>query len=474
MIPFQFDHDFRRWVSAIVNPKLSLSLSRKFEIQIGTTLFETKPTKMSDRLRFSTVSTPCPPLPLHYNVGVKHHRHRLCRLSTQTQMIESSTDSGSINNNSDTSVTTTKDDESDDNDDDDDDHDDDIGSSDTGTDPDNDDKATTRNIDDYFGNVNLDDNDDSLELPPNPDIPAPKVRTPYPVVAPPTSGYVRSNRKVRRTNDASSVLANEKLVAKIMQNMKHRKIKSQNGSNNQSHRKHDEKSANDIQVRVLPDPLVSKTNRITTPTKDVAPETKIDHNITHDDDKNDDENNNDNNNNRNTVETVAKNESKGKNNKPKAIVMTLSEAIQMSIEQQKDLVEVSIDQEVPVVTISNWKGIAYQSAKTKKSNKGANAASTQVKEVTMHAGIATNDLQRKVNDVFKFLEKGHMCIVSIRISRKQNRENSNAAKDAVQRILPLLPEDKVEMVVPPEINPLQTMASFRVRGKKEITGGKKK
>ena len=271
-----------------------------------------------------------------------------------------------------------------------------------------------------------------------------------------------------------------------MSNIKQRKNKSQistgstspqkqqNGYNHKSSSNYydNDITADDIQVRVLPDPLLSKMNKIIESAKEVTSEIKMDNHMNSSDTTDDTDDENDA---AAAAAALAKtvHESAGKN-RPKPIVMTLSEAIKMSIEQQKDLVEVSIDQEVPVVTISNMKGIAYQTAKTKKTIKGTNAASSQVKEVTMQAGIATNDLQRKVNDIFKFLDKGHMCIVSVRVNRRQNRENSNAADDAIRRILPLLPEDKVEMVVPPEINPLRTLASFRVRGKKEVSTSKKK
>ena len=283
------------------------------------------------------------------------------------------------------------------------------------------------NYDEYFSNINVDDIT-SLELPPNPDIPPPKVRNWSPIAPTPTTNN-KQNQKSRNSQRAAAlnVLANDRLVTQIMKNLKQQHQKggttpSNNG--NQSNKM----TADGIQVRVVPDPLLVKLQKAmeneptSTSTKALPPQHK-------------------------------------------PMVMTLSEAIKMSIEQQKDLVEVSIDQEVPVVTISNMKGMAYQSAKSKKSSKGSNAASSQIKEVTMQAGIASNDLQRKVNDIFKFLEKGHMCTVSIRINRRQSRTNVNAPEDAIQRILPLFTaaEDQVEMVVPPEVNPLRTMVSFRVR-----------
>ena len=396
-------------------------------------------------------------------------RYRLDTFSTQAQIDDNTSHSGSIG----TEINNTGDEDVHVDDDDDDDF---AGDGETDRDDtlSNINKSETNssgtNIDEYLSRINVDD----LELPPNPDIPPPKVRTPYPIATPQSSqNRNKTNHKSKsNSHDTPSVLANERLVAKIMFNMKQRQNKAntksggsnsqaqqqQNGHHNQ-HSSRNQMTGHDIQVRVVPDPLLAKVNKPVVETKKQTVETKKgDHSAMddHDEHKNDDET---------SATTVS--DTAG-TNKPKTMVVALSVAIQMSIDQGKDLIEISIDQEVPVVTISNVKGLAYQSAKSKKTIKIANAASSQVKEVTMFAGIATNDLQRKVNDVLKFLEKGYMCIVTIRINRRQNRENSNAPENAIKRILPLLSDDKVEMVVPPEINPLRTMASFRVRGKKEI------
>jgi translation initiation factor IF-3 len=248
--------------------------------------------------------------------------------------------------------------------------------------------------------------DDNLTLPPNPDIPPPKKRVTYPIQPPPQQ---RQRNKVNKPSSTSTSLINDRLVAHLVLKRKH-----QGGT------------ANTIQVRVVPDPLFAKLK----PATDKGSE-PVD-----------------------------------KANKPKSAVMSLTEAIQLSVKEEKDLVEISLDQTVPVVTISNFSSISYQNNKAKKESKSATAVASQLKEVTMQAGIADNDLQRKVSDILKFTEKGYACAVSIRAGRKHTRVNENAAHDAVQRVLHLI-RDHVEMVLEPEISPSKNMAQFRVRSKKK-------
>jgi translation initiation factor IF-3 len=386
-------------------------------------------------------------LPLTRGIGLAKHRGNFSTLARVEDTTNTTTSSSTGNANSEDVVSALVDDNDDDDDEEEEDTadeengdlDEDVSDDEDVVDDSNDEdgqadndaiRSNRNNYDEYFSNINVDDIT-SLELPPNPDIPPPKVRNWSPIAPTPTTNN-KQNQKSRNSQRAAAlnVLANDRLVTQIMKNLKQHHQKGGTTPSNNGHQSN-KMTADGIQVRVVPDPLLVKiqkamenepTTATTTSTKALPPQHK-------------------------------------------PMVMTLSEAIKMSIEQQKDLVEVSIDQEIPVVTISNMKGMAYQSAKSKKSSKGSNAASSQIKEVTMQAGIASNDLQRKVNDIFKFLEKGHMCTVSIRINRRQSRTNVNAPEDAIQRILPLFTaaEDQVEMVVPPEVNPLRTMVSFRVR-----------
>lgn len=155
------------------------------------------------------------------------------------------------------------------------------------------------------------------------------------------------------------------------------------------------------------------------------------------------------------------------NNNKKSVVVSLAQAIQSAVDVQQDLIEISLEQDVPVVTISRVQAILYQSSKKAKTT-AANGHHKPLKEMTMQAGIADNDLQRKVLDLRKFLDKGHQCVVTVRAGRKHTWNNVDAAMQAIQRVLLLLP-DSVEMVKPPSINPEKNMGQFQVRAKKKIT-----
>jgi translation initiation factor IF-3 len=301
-------------------------------------------------------------------------------------------------------------------------------------------------------------NDDSLTLPHNPDIPPPKVRVPYPIAAPQRPR--QNNRNLpNRPDSTPSSLVNERLVTHIMSKMKFRRKGHERKTSHPKSSHQETISADSIQVRVVPDPLLIKQKDSTAmvrkdrddtaiPTDNILDFQGVAEVATSD------------------ATVPPKENDTASSKKPKSIVMSLAEAIQLSLDEGKDLVEISIDQEIPVVTISSLRGIAYQSSKAKKGSKVSATTSSQLKEVTMKAGIADNDLHRKVTEIMKFIEKGHACTVTVRAGRKFTRVNENAAHDAVQRVL-LLIHDKVEMVLAPEVSLSKNMAQFRVRAKKK-------
>lgn len=162
----------------------------------------------------------------------------------------------------------------------------------------------------------------------------------------------------------------------------------------------------------------------------------------------------------------------GETKKQATVVVSLTQAIQQALAANKDLVEISIDQDVPVVTIAKVSSIVYHNAKSAKkvgSNSSSSAASI-LKEVTMQPGIAGGDLQRKVNDILNFIDKGHSCTVTVRAGRRWTRDNENIVHESLERVMALLfhvekekEECRVEMAVPPEINEQKSMGKFQVR-----------
>lgn len=102
--------------------------------------------------------------------------------------------------------------------------------------------------------------------------------------------------------------------------------------------------------------------------------------------------------------------------KPTTTVMSLTDAVRKSIEVRKDLVEVNIAQEVPIIRLTELSSFLYHHSKkiaeTKKS-----AKVVPPKEVQFRSGIADGDLRRKVDQVIEHFANGYNCVVKLRSSR---------------------------------------------------------
>lgn len=156
------------------------------------------------------------------------------------------------------------------------------------------------------------------------------------------------------------------------------------------------------------------------------------------------------------------------NKKPEPVVMSLQEAIQRAVAQDKDLVAIALNQEIPVVTISRLESLQYQAEKVNKErrNSKSQAASSILKEATFKVGIADYDLQRKVDDVCKFLQKGHNCRITIKAPRRYARQDPTSTRTMSERVVGLLEENGGEVVGEAVFNAEETQARFTVRPKK--------
>ena len=140
-----------------------------------------------------------------------------------------------------------------------------------------------------------------------------------------------------------------------------------------------------------------------------------------------------------------------------AEVVTLSKAIQTSVELHKDLVGIALDQELPVVKVADLKALEYKQTKKTKSSQAL-----PEKEIRFRAGIAENDMNRKVENMISYLEKGHKCLVNVRCRRRDLQKDPNAAGNMVNRILELV-EEVAEPTKPPTFNPTNTMARLTLQ-----------
>ena len=133
-------------------------------------------------------------------------------------------------------------------------------------------------------------------------------------------------------------------------------------------------------------------------------------------------------------------------------IISLRLAIQFAVENEKDLIAVSVDQEVPVVKVAALSSIEYQSRKQK-----TTSSALPVKEFQFKAGIEENDLLRKLEQMIGFLRKGHKTKIRIRGTRKAFFKNPNAVADTLQQVLDMVQEEQAgETVKAPEFNERRT------------------
>ncbi len=89
-------------------------------------------------------------------------------------------------------------------------------------------------------------------------------------------------------------------------------------------------------------------------------------------------------------------------------VIGISEALRMAAESGLDLVEVAPQAAPPVCRIMDFGKYKYQISKKQSQKK-----TLGVKEIKIRMRIDSNDLQRKVNDIRKFLDEGNKAKVTM-------------------------------------------------------------
>ena len=154
--------------------------------------------------------------------------------------------------------------------------------------------------------------------------------------------------------------------------------------------------------------------------------------------------------------------------KKEAQVMTLQDAIQTAVVEQKDLVGISVQQEVPVLTISTWESLQYKADKLTRERRRNNAtqAASVLKETTVKVGISDHDLTRKVNGIIVFLSKGHNCQIVVKAPRRYAIKDPAGARNMADRVVDMVEDNGGELVREVVMNDEQTQAKFFVRPRK--------
>ena len=87
------------------------------------------------------------------------------------------------------------------------------------------------------------------------------------------------------------------------------------------------------------------------------------------------------------------------------VIIATTEALALALEKELDLVEVSANQELPVVKIIDYSKYKFDQVKKAKEAKKKQKV-IHVKEIKMRPAIDDNDFTHKVNRAKGFLEKG--------------------------------------------------------------------
>lgn len=109
-------------------------------------------------------------------------------------------------------------------------------------------------------------------------------------------------------------------------------------------------------------------------------------------------------------------------------VVSLEEAIRLTIESGLDLVEVADKARPPVCRIIDYGKYLYQQEKKAKQQK---IVKSEVKGIRLSFGIAKNDMELKASQTRKFLEQGHKARIEI-ILRGREKAHQNLAREKIE------------------------------------------
>ncbi|WP_124728652.1 translation initiation factor IF-3 [Staphylospora marina] len=120
-------------------------------------------------------------------------------------------------------------------------------------------------------------------------------------------------------------------------------------------------------------------------------------------------------------------------------IKPLREALQMARDANLDLVNVAPHAKPPVCRIMDYGKFRYEQSKKEKEAR-RNQKVVQIKEIRLSPSIEENDIQTKLRNVRKFLEKGDKVKLSIRF---RGREITH--QDIGRRILERIAADVKEL-----------------------------
>jgi translation initiation factor IF-3 len=99
-------------------------------------------------------------------------------------------------------------------------------------------------------------------------------------------------------------------------------------------------------------------------------------------------------------------------------LMSSQEAYYLAKSQELDLILINENQTPPIVRIADYSKFLYTLEKNEK-ERAKNAKKNELKEIQLSCDIAENDIQTKVNQAKRFLEKGNKLKVVLTLLGRQ-------------------------------------------------------
>mmetsp|Transcript_15246 Transcript_15246/g.35135 ORF Transcript_15246/g.35135 Transcript_15246/m.35135 type:complete len:316 (+) Transcript_15246:143-1090(+) len=141
-------------------------------------------------------------------------------------------------------------------------------------------------------------------------------------------------------------------------------------------------------------------------------------------------------------------------------ILSLTEAIGISLDRELDLIGGNISGDPPVIRATDLSKLEYKHKQAQKKQQQAAANRKELKSFRFKAGIESNDLERKLDRLKGFLTKGHDCEFTVFCRLRTLRQNPNAGIELVNQIRILL-SDHGDIKREPKTN--ETKSFYRVR-----------
>lgn len=128
-------------------------------------------------------------------------------------------------------------------------------------------------------------------------------------------------------------------------------------------------------------------------------------------------------------------------------IINLSDAFDAAEKENLDLVCVSDESNPPVCKVLDFNKIKFESKKSKKVKKQRVSV---LKEIQFKVNISEHDLQTKLKNISKFLERGDKVKILVRLKGRE-KEHPERAAELIQKVI---------ASVPCKVNPLPGPSSM--------------